>query len=60
MGTDSIPGSSTSHLTSACGLGKQLRMAQSLGTLHPMGDLEEIPGSWLQTGAELAFASIGE
>ena len=44
MGTDSIPGSSTSHLTSACGLGKQLRMAQSLGTLHSVGDLEEIPG----------------
>ena len=32
----------------ACGLGKQLRMAQSLGTLHPHGDLDEAPGPWFQ------------
>ena len=35
----------------ACGLGKRLRMDQSLGTLHPCGRPRRAPGSWLQIGS---------
>ena len=35
----------------ACGLGKQSRIAQSHGTLHPCGRAEEAPGFWLWIGA---------
>ena len=43
-----IPAAPRPFQLPACGLGKQLRMAQSLGTLHPHGDLDEAPGPWFQ------------
>ncbi|XP_051709403.2 ankyrin repeat domain-containing protein 55 isoform X1 [Oryctolagus cuniculus] len=52
MGTSSRPGCSTSNPALCCGLGKQWKMAQVLGSLH----LRRRPGrsSWLQIGAALA------
>ena len=43
----------------ACGLGKQSRMAQNLGTLHQRGRPRRAPGSWLQIGATPAVAYMG-
>ena len=40
----------------ACGLGKQLRMAQSLGPCTRVGDPEESSGSWIQINTTLAIA----
>ena len=33
-------------------------MAQVLGPLHHVGDLEEAPGSWLRIGAAPAIVAI--
>lgn len=44
----------------ACGLGKHSKPAQSLGTLHPMADLEKAPGSWLHIGAAPTIATAWE
>ena len=40
----------------ACGLGKQSRMAQSLGTLQPSGRPGRAPGSWLWIGSAPVIA----
>ena len=49
-GASSNPSTSTSHPASACGLGKQWRMAQSFVTLH----LRERPKRFLVPGFRLA------
>ena len=43
-----IPAAPLPFQLPACGLGKQSRTAQSLGTLHPRGRPGR--GSWLRTG----------
>ena len=58
MGTGSRPGCSTSDPALCYGLGKQYKMAQVLGPLHPCGDPEEVPRSWLQINAALAIVAI--
>ena len=42
---------------SACGFGKQSRMAQGLAILNLHGDPEIIPGSWLWIASVLAIAA---
>ena len=56
MGTGSCPGCSTSHPAPCLWLGKQLRIAQSLGTLHPHGRLGR--GSWLLASDQLSQATV--
>ena len=47
-------------LLPVCGLGKQLRMAQSLRTLHPLGDLEELLASDFGSTQLKLLRSLGE
>ena len=42
----------------ACGLGKQWRTAQALGSCTHVGYLEEVLGSWLRIGIASAIALI--
>ena len=51
MGAGSNPAAPLPFQLAACGPGKQLRTAQTFGTLHHMGDPEEALGSWLQVGS---------
>ena len=48
MGVGSIPAAPLPFQLPACGLGKQLRTAQSFGTLHLRGRPGR--GSWLRMG----------
>ena len=60
MGASSIPAAPLPIQLPVCGLGKQLKMAQSLGILHHVGDLEEAPGSWLWISSAPAMAATWE